>query len=99
MRLRDEIWWHARDWFYRLDCKIPDDGALLSELTIPTYNFSSGGKIKVEGKDEIKKRTRKTAAGLGKSPDLADAFCLTFANGILITRKAKRLEYPALPIV
>lgn len=99
MRLRDELWWNARDWFYKLDCKIPDDGALLAELTIPTYNFTSGGKIKVEGKDEIKKRTRQTASGLGKSPDLADAFCLTFANGILITRKPKRLVYPELPIV
>lgn len=99
MRMRDELWWSARDWFYKLDCKIPDDGALLAELTIPTYNFTSGGKIKVEGKDEIKKRTRKTASGLGKSPDLADAFCLTFASGTLITRRPRRLVYPRIPIV
>lgn len=99
MRLRDELWWNAREWFYKLDCKIPDDGALLAELTLPTYNFTSGGKIKVEGKDEVKKRTRKTATGMGKSPDLADAFCLTFTNGILITRKPSRLIYPSLPIV
>jgi hypothetical protein len=99
MRMRDELWWNARDWFRNLDCKIPDDGALLSELTLPTYNFTSSGKLKVESKDEIKKRTAKTASSLGKSPDLADAFCLTFANGILITRKPKVLKYPEMGIV
>ena len=99
MRMRDELWWNARDWFRALDVKIPDDGSLLSELTLPTYNFTSAGKLKVESKDEIKKRTSKTASSLGKSPDLADAFCLTFGNGILITRKPKALKYPEMGIV
>lgn len=99
MRMRDELWWNARDWFRNLDVKIPDDGALLAELTLPTYNFTSAGKLKVESKDEIKKRTAKTASSMGKSPDLADAFCLTFGNGILITRKPKALKYPELGLV
>jgi hypothetical protein len=99
MRLRDELWWNAREWFFQRDCALSDDGALLSELTLATYNYTSGGKIKVEGKDEIKKRSRLTANGRGKSPDLADAFCLTFSNGILITRRPKALEYPTLAIV
>ena len=98
MRMRDELWWSAREWFYALDCHIPDDGALLAELTLPTYNFTSGGKIKAESKDEIKKRTSKTASSLGKSPDLADAFCLTFGSGIFISKKPQTLEYPALSI-
>ena len=99
MRMRDELWWTARDWFYKLDCKMPDDGALLAELTMPTYNFTSGGKIKVESKDELKKRTAKTASSMGKSPDLADAFCLTFGSGTLISRKPQKLEYPKLSLV
>jgi hypothetical protein len=99
MRMRDELWWSAREWFRQLDCKIPDDGALVSELTSPTYNFTSGGKLKVESKDELKKRTAKTASSMGKSPDLADAFCLTFGNGIFITRKPKKLVYPQMGIV
>lgn len=99
MRMRDELWWSAREWFRALDCKIPDDGALLSELTSPTYNFTSGGKLKVESKDEMKKRTAKTASSMGKSPDLADAFCLTFGNGIFITRRPQKLKYPEMGIV
>lgn len=98
-KMRDELWWTARDWFYALDCQIPDDGSLLAELTLPTYDFTSGGKLKVEGKAEIKKRTAKTASSLGKSPDLADAFCLTFGNGTLIAKKQKGLSYPKLSIV
>ena len=38
------------------------------------YDITSAGKIKVEGKDEMKKR------GL-RSCDLADPWCLTFAGG------------------
>jgi hypothetical protein len=48
------------------------DDALIAELTAPTYTFSSTGKMVVESKADMKKR------GL-RSPDLADAFLLTFA--------------------
>ena len=47
---------------------------LISELSQPKYTASSSGKILIETKDDMKKR------GLS-SPDLADAFCLTFAGG------------------
>ena len=42
---------------------------LLSELTAPTYKFTSNGKVQIESKDDLAKR------GVA-SPDLADAFCL-----------------------
>lgn len=99
LRLRDELWWNCRDWFRQLNVRIPDDGALIAELSLPTYAHSSSGKVKVESKDEIKKRTAKTASSLGKSPDLADALVLTFAHGALVTRKNKKLVYPKLGIV
>jgi hypothetical protein len=99
MRMRDELWWEAREWLRKMDCKLPDDGALIAELTLPTYAYTSSGKIKAEGKDEIKKRTAKTASSLGKSPDLADAFCLTFSSGMMIAKKPKALVYPRLAIV
>lgn len=99
MRLRDEMWWNAREWFKRLDVKIPDDKKFIGEITLPTYGFSQGGKIKVESKDELKKRTAKSTSSLGKSPDLADAFCLTFSPGVLISRKKKKLVYKNLGIV
>ncbi len=74
MRQRDELWWAARDYFHRRDVRIPDDPALVSDLCVPTYKLLSSGKIQVESKDDMKKR------GV-KSPDIADAFCLTFAGG------------------
>ena len=53
---------------------IPQDDALIAELTAPTYTFTSTGKMLVESKADMKKR------GM-RSPDLADAFLLTFAGG------------------
>lgn len=72
-RLRDELWLAARDWLNARACKLPKSEDLRAELCSPTYTFTSNGKIKVESKGELKKR------GL-RSPDLADALCLTFAS-------------------
>lgn len=73
-RLRDELWFKAREWFAGRDVTMPEDEALVAELTLPSYKVLSSGKIQVESKDEMKRR------GV-TSPDLADAFCLTFAMG------------------
>jgi len=72
-RLRDELWLSAKEWLETRAVKIPKDDELRQELIGPTYSFTSNGKIKVEGKSEMKRR------GL-RSPDLADALCLTFAG-------------------
>jgi hypothetical protein len=64
---------------------MPQDDALIAELTAPAYTFSSTGKMVVESKADMKKR------GL-RSPDLADAFLLTFAHGD--RRKAERYRRP-----
>jgi phage terminase large subunit len=98
-KLRDELWWCARDWFRSLEVKIPNDGKLIAELTLPTYGFTSSGKTKIESKDEIKKRTAKTASSVGKSPDRADALCLTFATGVMVTRKERPIVYPNMGYV
>ena len=73
MRLRDELYWKMRKWFEARNCAMPRDDALISELVAPTYDFTSAGKLQVESKKDMKKR------GL-RSPDLADAFMLTFAG-------------------
>ena len=72
-RLRDELFWSAREWFEARDCKIPQDDTLISELTGIRYKYLSSGKLKIESKDEMKKRGQ-------RSPDVADAFVLTFAG-------------------
>ena len=82
MRLRDELWFQAKDWFATLAVKIPRDDGLISELVAPKYKYESTGKLKVESKDDMKKR------GI-RSPNKADAFCLTFAGGDL-----RRVQQP-----
>lgn len=51
---------------------LPEDQTLLSDLTAAQYSFDASNRLKLERKEEIKKR-------LGKSPDLSDALALTFA--------------------
>jgi len=58
---------------YQPKVRLRDD-TLVGELSSVHYTFSSGGKVVVESKDEMKKR------GL-RSPDIADAFVMTFAAG------------------
>ena len=72
-RLRDELWLSVRDWLSTRGVKIPNDASLRHELVAPRYTFTSTGKIVVESKDLMRKR------GM-RSPDLADALCLTFAG-------------------
>ena len=72
-RLRDELWLSLRDWLNLRACRLPSDDALKLEISTPQFSYLSNGKYKVEGKDEMKKRLR-------RSPDLADALCLTFAG-------------------
>jgi hypothetical protein len=78
--LKAELWFEgAKAWFQKLDCTLPKDiahtpnGSLCGELALPRFKFTKTGKLQVESKDEIKKR------GFA-SPDLADAFILTFAS-------------------
>ncbi len=95
-RLRDQLWWNVREFFESQQSRIdPDTNSMLQEdlkgqLTGIRYNFTSNGKIKVEGKDEMKKR------GL-ESPNLADSFCLTFAEGLKNPerKRAKPVKKPS----
>ena len=56
MRLRDELWFKGREWFQEKACSMPQDDALIAELTAPTYTFTSTGKMVVESKADMKKR-------------------------------------------
>jgi hypothetical protein len=72
-KLRDELWLSVKEWLNARACKLPKLDELRQELVAPTYTFTSNGKIKVEGKQEMKRR------GM-RSPDLADSLCLSFAS-------------------
>tara|TARA_R100001086_G_scaffold250077_1_gene193289 strand:- start:6914 stop:8377 length:1464 start_codon:yes stop_codon:yes gene_type:complete len=68
---RAEMWARLAEWV-KGNGVLPKMPELVGELTAPTYSFVKG-KFQLEPKDLIKKR-------LGKSPDLADAAALTFAE-------------------
>jgi hypothetical protein len=69
------LWYKCKEWFQTLAVWIdPLDEDLCAELVRTRYKFSRGAKFQVESKDDMKKR------GFD-SPDVADAFILTFAGG------------------
>ncbi|ANN76798.1 terminase large subunit domain-containing protein [Bordetella flabilis] len=72
--LRTELWFKAKAWFEARDCVMPKDEALCADLVSVRYlPPDSAGRIAAESKDQTKKRLR-------RSPDLGDAFILTFAS-------------------
>ena len=68
--LRDQLWWSLREWLRTDQAMLPPDELLLEELLVPTYEIDNG-KIRVMRKDIMKEH-------LKRSPDRADALCLTF---------------------
>ena len=79
------MWYKARAWLEGRDTKLPKDDRLRSELTTIRYTYTSSGKVKIESKQDLKRR------GVS-SPDAADAFVLTFASdaGTAIGGRASR---------
>ena len=71
--LRAEGYWRLRERFVSGRISIPGDRGLIGELAALRYDYDydSLGRIKIEGKDEMRKR------GL-PSPDLADALMMAF---------------------
>lgn len=72
VRLRDEVWWMARELSEAGDWDLSNvDSDTLSQLIAPDYEVAAGGKVKVESKETTQKR-------LGRSPDDADALLLAY---------------------
>ena len=84
--LRAELWYKAREFFEKKTCSIPDDQELIRELSAPRYKFDSRGRYLIESKEEMRKRGE-------KSPDLGDAFCLTFASNNATLIGGERLSW------
>lgn len=77
--LTSELWWNLREMLNPNlaanphPVSLPPDDELLGQLTSRRYTYTSRGQVKVESKDDMKKR------GL-PSPDRADAVVLSFAR-------------------
>ncbi len=72
---RSECWGLMGDWV--ADGTIPDTEEWLADVTSTAFKYDSRGRIKLEPKEDVKKE-------LGKSPDLADALALTFAEPVIV---------------
>lgn len=79
---RTEMYAKCREWL-KLGGALPGNTELAAELAQPRYSYDAANRMKLEAKADIKKR-------LGKSPDLADALVLTFAEPV-----QKRAAYAA----
>lgn len=89
MRLRDELWWHLRDELHDGVVAIARDACdermmeeFKAELTVLEYDVTTSGKIKVEGKKEMKARIGRNA----ESPNMADAAMMCGAKGAAVHR-------------
>lgn len=92
--LRTELWHKAKEWFAGRNVKIPDfykhakeHEDLVRELTQEKYDFQPrSGKIKMNPKTQI------------HSPDLADAFVLTFAmDAATLAKRRDEVRQPYKP--
>jgi hypothetical protein len=72
-RLRDELWYRGKMALVEHGLCLPYSENLASELSTPMAEYLSNGKLKVEGKREMKRRGY-------RSPDEADAVLLTLAS-------------------
>jgi hypothetical protein len=71
-RRRDELFFVLRERFRTGEIALPPDDRLRAQLASLGYGYTSGGRLQVESKEELRRR------GL-RSPDRADALMLAFA--------------------
>ncbi len=76
--LKAEVWYELRDWLLQENPDIPDDQDLITDLVSTRFQTNPSGKLKIEGKDQIKKR-------IGRSTDYGDGLVLTFVKQMDLT--------------
>jgi hypothetical protein len=70
---RAEMWGSLLEWLRDEPVQLPDNNALHSDICGIRYKIDSNSRLVMEKKEDMKKR------GI-RSPDSADAICLTFAQ-------------------
>lgn len=68
---RSAAYWAVREILEDEEAALPPDDLLTGDLTAPTWKVTSGGKIQVEAKEDIKER-------LGRSTDDGDAVVMAY---------------------
>jgi hypothetical protein len=93
LNMRSFTHWAMRDWLdpaFNSEAMLPYDDELKAQLTEIKYEVRSDGVIKIEEKDEIKKR-------LGVSPDKSDALAQTFAPKDRLIAAIQKKSYRPSP--
>lgn len=80
---RAELWGEIKEWLEKQPAQIPDSDELMADLTQIRYSYDSNNALKMERKEDMKKR------GF-RSPDMADALGLTFAQPIKVVKQRPR---------
>ncbi|MEP6820245.1 MAG: hypothetical protein ABJA18_11975 [bacterium] len=74
LNMRAYAWWKFRELLdpaFGANVCLPPDDRLLGDLVAPHWKMTSGGKVQIESKDDIRKR-------LGRSTDDGDAVVMAF---------------------
>ena len=77
--------YHADD-LISISSDIPNIESLISELTTPRRDFDKAGRVKVESKDDLKKRDI-------MSPNKADAFIMALSISLTSDNRISELNY------
>ena len=72
---RAECWGEMKEWFEDKPVQIPNMDVLHTDITSPGYSYDNKTRLKLESKDEMKKR------GLN-SPDAGDVLAMTFSEPV-----------------
>lgn len=82
---RAEMWANANEWLKQeLPVQLFKDDELLDDLCSVNKMYDSKGRLQLESKDKVKER-------IGRSPDKADAFVLTFAEPVYDVGKTQAI--------
>lgn len=87
---RAEMWANANDWL-KDNVQLVNDDELLDDLCSVNKMYDAKGRLQLEAKDKVKER-------IGRSPDKADAFVLTFAEPVYDVGKVKTIGIENTPI-
>jgi hypothetical protein len=71
--LRAAMWWKAREMLEDGELDLPPNEKLTEELVAPKWTVTSGGKIRIEEKEEVRKR-------ISRSTNYADAVLMAVWN-------------------
>jgi hypothetical protein len=85
---RAEMWGRGREWLKDpAGADVPDNDEFQQHVTAPGFRYDANSKLILEPKEAIKKR-------LGFSPDIGDAWALTFAETLPLVNPADAATDP-----